>query len=358
MLEKELNSSERKLIVEDSVESVNNLYALLIGINEYKYVTKLSYAEPDAEALFKVLIDNGYSSNNIRKVTDKRATEPNIDGGLRWLADATKKGGTAIIFFAGHGVSINGGLHSGEYLCPVDAEDDRVHETCVSHTNFTEALGSINADYLVIFLDTCHSSGIGTLQGHYKGFSPETKHQMLNKEGRVIITSCGPDEVSSEFRFLENTFLEHGLFTYYLLEGLKGAAANEKGEIRVISLYEYIYKNVTQHNGKAIKSTPQHPFINAATQNFIIAQSPPKKQLIQKLPEIGINELWEAMKTNFDRQAFEILCKNFNESLLSLEGEDLELKMLYFINNCKKNCKYDDLVKEVRQYLFLARQYS
>jgi hypothetical protein len=64
------------------------------------------------------------------------------------------------------------------------------------------------------------------------------------------------------------------------------------------------------------------------------------------------------MKTNFDRQAFEILCKNFNESLLSLEGEDLELKMLYFINNCKKNCKYDDLVKEVRQYLFLARQYS
>ena len=37
---------------------------------------------------------------------------------------------------------------------------------------------------------------------------------------------------------------QHGLFTYYLLSGLQGRAADSKGRVTVSSLFEYVEREV------------------------------------------------------------------------------------------------------------------
>ena len=55
-------------------------------------------------------------------------------------------------------------------------------------------------------------------------------------KGRAIITASRPSEVS-----IELPELGHGIFTYYLVNGLKGAAdLNRDGIISLQELYEYV----------------------------------------------------------------------------------------------------------------------
>lgn len=55
-----------------------------------------------------------------------------------------------------------------------------------------------------------------------------------------MITASGPNEVA-----LESPELGHGIFTYYLLEGLAGKAdRNGDGLVTVSELYEYVEDQV------------------------------------------------------------------------------------------------------------------
>jgi uncharacterized caspase-like protein len=64
--------------------------------------------------------------------------------------------------------------------------------------------------------------------------------RLTRSKGRVIITAAGPNEVA-----LETAELGHGLFTYYLLEGLGGRADRDgDGIVTVSELYEYLEHEV------------------------------------------------------------------------------------------------------------------
>lgn len=65
--------------------------------------------------------------------------------------------------------------------------------------------------------------------------------------GRVVIAACDAGEVAHE-----TSSLGHGLFTYYLLEGIKGNAdQNQDGEVQLVSeLYPYLYREVSQESHK------------------------------------------------------------------------------------------------------------
>jgi uncharacterized caspase-like protein len=55
-------------------------------------------------------------------------------------------------------------------------------------------------------------------------------------KGRVILTASDANEVSAE-----KDDLKHGVFTYYLLEGLRGKADYDKdGVITVDEVYRYV----------------------------------------------------------------------------------------------------------------------
>ena len=256
----------------DEVGSFENAYALVIGIGAYQHLRPLRKTVVDARDMYDVLVSNevcGYPPKHVKLLLDADATKGMISDRLDWLAQSTNKDSTAIIFFAGHGARRIGGFEPGEYLCPVEANWYDLRNTAISEEEFTKALKAIPARKLIVFFDACHSGGIGKPRKAgfqiKAGLSEATYDRLAQGKGRVIIASCGEDEVSWELQGMRN-----GLFTHYLLEALKGAAAiRDDGFVHIYDIAHYVQEKVPQ------RCPDQHPiFKTAVDSNFAIALAP------------------------------------------------------------------------------------
>jgi response regulator of citrate/malate metabolism len=256
-----------------SMHDLKRGYFLSIGIAKYSAIKPLKKAVTDASDMARTLLNNGYTKENCCLLTDQDATKAKISDALNWLAASATADDTVVIFFSGHGLRRIGGFKPGEYLCPVDTDVMDLENTCISSTEFTNALKAIRAGRLVVLIDSCHSGGVGETKAIgttvKSGLSEDTynlfaKNTGDSKQGRVIIASCKSDEVSWELPEMDN-----GLFTHYLLEGLHGEAARLDGKVPIMRLFEYVSDRVSQHRA-------QHPIIKADSENFIVAISRPQ----------------------------------------------------------------------------------
>lgn len=243
-------------------------YALAIGISAYHNLRKLRKSTADAQDLCATLVQRGYPAGNVFQLLDDQATKLAINDSLNYLAEQVTPADTVVIFFAGHGVQFLGGFKPGEYLCPVDARLDWSRETLISRQELTDALGAIHAGRLVVFLDACHAGGVSGPQdtGQWKpGLSQASIEGLVAGHGRVIIASCRPDELSWEIAGMRN-----GLFTNYLLDGLRGGAADPAGQVWISRLFGHVYQGVSRSDTPG----PQHPFQKAAAEDFVIVPQP------------------------------------------------------------------------------------
>jgi hypothetical protein len=299
------------------MSTFGNAHALLIGIAAYQHIRPLVKTTTDARDLYDTLLQNGYSPNNMSLLLDEQATKAAISDKLDWLARRVGPNDTVVIFFSGHGAQLIGGFWPGEYLCPVEATLEKVKDTFISDEEFTTALRAIRAGRVVVFLDACHAGGVGEPKDpavQVKAGLSEAAYTHFLAQGRVIIASCKPDEVSYEFPEMRN-----GLFTHYLLEALRGGAARPDGTVWITNLFGYVYEQVSRHN-------LQHPFQKSATEDFILAltkqpepglQLPATPQHPAVLPTaqfdpatVDPSRLRQTMHSAYDRPAFEILCKD------------------------------------------------
>ncbi len=160
------------------------------------------------------------------------------------------------IYYAGHGSPLmdpksrsRDGME--KYLVPTDAELGDLRATGISMDEIQKFFGWIESKQVMFFLDCCYSGEAGgrTFQNPlHKGRNLLTAEFLedLAGEGRLVVTACDVNEVS-----LETPEIGHGLFTHYLLEGLKGYADKDQdGLVTVHELYEYVYENVSQHARK------------------------------------------------------------------------------------------------------------
>jgi hypothetical protein len=247
-----------------------NGFALTVGVGTYRILSPLHKTVADANDLFGLLTDParcGYSVAQVVRLLDNEATKAAISDKLDKLARRTGPEDTVLIFFSGHGAQRVGGFEPGEYLCPVEADGNNLRTTSISANEFTTALRAIRAGRVVVFLDACHSGGVGqpkdTILNMRPGLSEETYDRLAEGRGRVIIASCRPNEVSWELPEMQN-----GLFTHYLLEALRGAAAKADGTVCILDLFSYVSDKVRKHK-------PQNPLLKGEIeQNFPIALAP------------------------------------------------------------------------------------
>jgi hypothetical protein len=238
-------------------------FALLVGIGAYQHIRPLSKTATDARDLHNLLAQSGYPAANLALLADEQASKATISDKLDWLARRAGPDDTVLIFFSGHGAQRIGGFEPGEYLCPVEADWYNLRSTAISNEELTTALRAIRAARVVVFLDACHSGGVGEPKDAAvqvkAGLSEQAYIQLAQGHGRIVIASCQPNEVSWEL-----TDMRNGLFTHYLLEGLRGGASGTDGVVRVFELFDYLSNQVPRHK-------PQHPLFKGEIElNFAI----------------------------------------------------------------------------------------
>ncbi len=138
-------------------------YALIVGINKYapELDADLNGCVNDAEAMRTLLIDHyNFKAEDIRVLTDERATKANIVNRLNWLMSIAKSGDELVFHYSGHGTQIvdrNGDEVNDmldEMLCPHDLDwDDPLTDDLIGLI-FSALPEDVN---LTFICDACHS---------------------------------------------------------------------------------------------------------------------------------------------------------------------------------------------------------
>ncbi|MEX2116674.1 MAG: caspase family protein, partial [Bacteroidota bacterium] len=240
----------------DPAGSAKNLgpqrWAVIVGVSEYgnKGIPSLKYADRDAEALASFLQTpegGGFDTDHMRVLVNKDATLSNLrDAMIDFLQQAIDKD-LVVIYFAGHGAP-DPTRPQNLYLLTYDTDPSRLGTTAFPMWDIQTVVSrQIAAKKVVVLSDACHSGGI-SVDVATRGLDV-TESNPINqylaelaraKEGMVVFTASAAGEVSQEF-----PELGHGVFTYYLLEGLKGAAdANNDLLVTVNEVMGYVEEQV------------------------------------------------------------------------------------------------------------------
>jgi hypothetical protein len=236
---------------------VANRWAVVIGIGEYEHkgIPRLRFAARDAQAMYDFLTTKGgYPKQNVLLLTDTTPEKPTLQNIRRALGDflfrRPGRDDMVLIYYAGHGapeVDAAGAETDGlsKYLIPRNADPDSLYSTALPMDEIQKIFARIPAERVVMLLDTCYSGTAGgrtfaRQQIRSGNLSDQFLERLTRSRGRVVITASGPNEVA-----LESPELGHGIFTYYLLEGLAGKAdRNGDGLVTVSELYEYVEDQV------------------------------------------------------------------------------------------------------------------
>ncbi|HEY2995355.1 MAG TPA: caspase family protein [Methylomirabilota bacterium] len=261
-------------------EPPREFWAVVIGVGRYENagIPFLKYSVPDADAMYQVLTTTvGIKKDNVMLLTDRTERKPtlrNIKYALgTFLARSARKDDTVLVYFAGHGapeVDPRGIERDGlaKYLIPADADPDDLYSTGLPMDELQTIFGRIEAERVVMFLDACYSGGAGgrtfaskkTRAGAVDDLFLE---RLTRATGRVIVTASKTSEVS-----LELPELGHGIFTYYLTEGLKGAAdLNRDGIVSLQELYEYVEQQVSRKSRSV--GGNQHPVMKGEQEGVL-----------------------------------------------------------------------------------------
>jgi uncharacterized caspase-like protein len=254
------------------LEIRRNIWAVVIGINAYSNVRQLKFAVNDARMFYDHLVkDSKIPAENVTLLVDGEATLTKLRSALgTHLKNKGGKEDMVIIFFAGHGatekdVMSPDGDGLEKYLLPYDADPRDLYATALPMEEISRVFKRIRSERLVFLADSCYSGASGgrtiDITGIRANISDAFLDRIASGKGRVIMTASGANEVSAE-----NDELKHGVFTYYLVEGLKGMAdADGDGLITVEEVYRYVSDKVPQATGQE-----QHPVKKGTVEGRLI----------------------------------------------------------------------------------------
>jgi uncharacterized caspase-like protein len=236
---------------------VADRWAVVIGVGEYdsRQIPRLRYATRDADAMYEFLTKSGgYAKDHVLLLTETSQTKPTLLNIKRALGDfLARRAGRddmVLIYFAGHGapeIDVAGAESDGlsKYLVPQDGDPDSLYTSALPMDEIQRIFARIQAERILLLLDTCYSGTAGgrsfaRQRVRATGLNDQFLERLTRSRGRVIITASGPNEVAFEL-----DELGHGVFTYYVLEGLQGKAdRNSDGIVTVSELYEYVEDQV------------------------------------------------------------------------------------------------------------------
>ncbi len=203
------------------------LWVLIIGISDYQYFNSLQYADDDALSFYKFLKTNygdkidDSDEGNARILLNQEATGASITSAFSWLVRNAKSGDDVIIYFSGHGAQEEITSFKLGYLVGHDCFDQSYSNGGTMPMFYLQKILetlSINDVNTIFFADACHA-------GKKDGESDNLEHLNTVLSGEIgkitkILAAQGKELSWEDTRWGGG----HGVFTYYLIQGLTGGA--------------------------------------------------------------------------------------------------------------------------------------
>ena len=227
-------------------KSKNHRWGVIFGIETYRNVPPVRFAKRDAETMrdyfTKVL---GIPSENLYIKTNEEAglsEFKTVFDPQGWLSkNAGAKDSEIYIYFSGHGVPTPDGKQA--YLLPFDGNPNYAANTAYDLEQLYGNLGAIKAKSITLFLDSCFSGA-------------NRDNEIILADARPVFLSAAPKLTDAHLAVfsaasgaqISSAWAEkqHGLFSYYLMKGLKGEAdGNNDKKVTQSELQDYISSQVS-----------------------------------------------------------------------------------------------------------------
>ena len=238
--------------------------AVIIGNKNYRGIPTVEFADRDAEAMRRYVIDIlGFSEQNVifeADVTYGRMialfdTAPAHPGQLsRWLIPHAAKR-DVFVYYSGHGFP--GMDNHKAYLLPVDADPLGAEATGYSLELLQSNLLALGARSVTLVLDACFSgeSGAGKLVSD-RSILVRAADPVLPAPNITIFAASGPRETANWDRRDQ-----HGLFTEYFLRAVYGAAddpaygGKHTGRVSATMVKDYLDSEMSKVAARQMGST-------------------------------------------------------------------------------------------------------
>ena len=211
------------------------IWAVVVGVARYSHMPVLKYTDDDAYHIYAFLKSpegGALPDNQIRVLIDEDATRTKILSAMRQTFLKADENDVVLLYFSGHGLK-------GSFL-PVDFDG---YNNKLQHSEVQNLFNETKAKHKICFADACHSGTLtamrapgNILTNYYDAFENSTG-------GTALLLSSKGDEFS-----LEDQGLRQGIYSHFLIRGLKGEADKNKNNIVTIQeLFDFVYKKVTAY---------------------------------------------------------------------------------------------------------------
>lgn len=233
------------------------LWILLVGVNQYHdrhHLSSLQYSAVDCQGLGEALTEATASFENKEVIihhdfVDSAPQLAAVQKSIQHILSSAKVKDTILFYFSGHGILET--KTQQVVLCLADTQTEDLIATGLPLNNLLAQLSNCAASQQLVWLDACHSGGM-TLRGTGNSLADPSsqlvevlRHQAAESKGFYALLSC--DQTQQSWEFPE---LGHGVFTYYLMRGLRGEAADTQGVIEADALYQYVYHQTLRYIDK------------------------------------------------------------------------------------------------------------
>lgn len=223
--------------------------AIIIGISKYEYIDSLQYADKDAIMFADYLQQTNFwniNKNDITLLINEKAKYGNLTVELQKMAMASKPGDNLLFYFSGHGDVETQTLFNRGYLLAYDTYSSNYMANGLRVDDLKDLFTTLltNNVKVILVTDACRS---GKLAGGLKGIEYTATAISSIWKNEIKILSSQPGQLSFEDKKWGNG---RGVFSYYLIKGLNGAADIDKDSLITLSELEtYVGINVAKETG-------------------------------------------------------------------------------------------------------------
>jgi hypothetical protein len=265
---------------------IQQKWALVVGIGRFSDagIPRLNYTTADATSFAAELTDPSigrFPAAHVRVLTDDQATTRNIKEGLNWIARQADPDDLVLIYVATHGTPRTADSAGGaNYLVTYDTEansggsanEDALYATAYPMVELANAVATrMKALRTAVILDTCFSGGSLNNQSPLMAAglantapSGPMLDRMAQGSGRMVMAASRVDEES-----LESRELEHGYFTYFLLQAIKAG----KGIAPMSQIFNQAARQVSER--ASAQGLRQHPVMTRSSEDADFALGVP-----------------------------------------------------------------------------------